>query len=335
MNKDDLKIIDTSEETEAVATVEEEEEELEDAYEESEYVDELEERITKEELSKLTEEFNKINIQGTNENIVQSIASILSLPDDSFRVLAPGVMQSVKQTLNNPNNMLNLAQSLNATGTKAEDFLAMFSELNEQIDNDLKGFPKEKREFLKELIGSVYNAVSETEGIAKRILVTPIELCAEGAIIPQYQHLDDAGADVYAIEDITIAPGEQVAIPTGLKIAVPNGYALLVHPRSGLSAKSKLRICNSIGLIDAGYRDEIKILVENIDPPIKDIAYDFDENGRPVISSILHGSSITITKGQRLAQLRLVEVPRMNFVRFEEVTGIGENRGGGLGSTGA
>lgn len=83
-----------------------------------------------------------------------------------------------------------------------------------------------------------------------------------------------------------------------------------------------------------GYRDEIGVIVENIEPPFKDIDYEFDDNGEIHIKSILHGQSYTIAPGQRFAQMRLVQVPKAEFVQVESVGEIGEDRGGGFGSTG-
>jgi dUTPase len=74
--------------------------------------------------------------------------------------------------------------------------------------------------------------------------------------------------------------------------------------------------------------------LENVEAPIQDITYEFDENSRPVITSILHGKSYTISKGERFAQMRLVEVPTANFFQVESVEGMGDDRGGGFGSSG-
>ncbi len=109
---------------------------------------------------------------------------------------------------------------------------------------------------------------------------------------------------------------------------------MLIHPRSGLSARTKMRIANSIGLCDAGYRNEYGLIVENIEPEIKHIDYDFNDDGTINVKSIEHGSTLHITKGERIAQLRLVEVPKASFVRVDSVKDIGEDRGGGFGSTG-
>jgi len=257
---------------------------------------------------------------------------MLELPEEQFALLAPGVLQSFQQTVNNPNDRLGLVATLNAAGVSVEDLNDAFAELINSAD-DLN-ISAQKRDFLKGIMGALVSVVNETEGIAKRYINVPIELCHPDAKVPQYQTVDDAGADVYAVEDVVIHPGETKIIPLGIKLAVPPGYAVLIHPRSGLSAKSKMRIANSIGLCDAGYRNEYGIIIENIEPPIKDIEYEFEEDGNIRIKSIVHGADMSIGKGDRIGQLRLVEVPKMVFYRVDSVAEIGEDRGGGFGSTG-
>ena len=93
-------------------------------------------------------------------------------------------------------------------------------------------------------------------------------------------------------------------------------------------------MANTPGLIDSGYRDEIGVIVENIEPPFKDIDYEFDDNGEIHIKSILHGEAYTIAEGQRFAQMRLVQVPKAIFTEVASVGEIGEDRNGGFGSTG-
>ena len=115
-------------------------------------------------------------------------------------------------------------------------------------------------------------------------------------------------------------------------MAIPKGYAMLVQPRSGLSAKTHLRVANTPGLIDSGYRGEIGVIIENNEAPIKDITYDFDENGKIIITSILHGNVCHIDKGQKIAQLRLVEVPSVSFRQVDSLDDT-ERGEGGFGST--
>ncbi|NLN65236.1 MAG: aminotransferase [Clostridiaceae bacterium] len=158
----------------------------------------------------------------------------------------------------------------------------------------------------------------------------PIEICRKGAVIPQYQNLWDAGMDVCAAEDVKIGPGETVVIPTGLKFAIPEGYEIQVRPRSGISLKTPLRVSNSPGTIDSGYRDELGIIISNTSDLCGcDHASFFTLNTTGNQKGVY-----TIFKGDRIAQLVLKEVPRMKFKVVPSVSEIGEDRGGGFGSTG-
>ena len=83
------------------------------------------------------------------------------------------------------------------------------------------------------------------------------------AVLPQYQSSGASGFDFHASENVTLEPGETKLVPTGLAFEVPRGQELQVRPRSGLSLKTKLRIPNSPGTVDADYRGEVKIIMEN------------------------------------------------------------------------
>ncbi len=288
------------------------------------------------ERKNLFEEIAK-QIENINPSLggFEELAAILAMPDEQFAVLEPIFIDELQKSFNNVSDKLVLVQTLNASGVKVEDIQESYLEINEQIDNQLESaLSRPKRDFLKKMMAITYNAIADTEGVAKKVIQIPIEICHPDAKLPTYAHLGDAGMDVYATEDYTIHPGEVKIIPTGLKMAIPYGYSIMVHPRSGLSAKTKMRVANSIGVIDSEYRDEIGVIIENIEPAIKDISYEFDDSGHPVITSILHGSDMHISKGERFAQLRLVEVPKASFYKVESVAGIGENRGGGYGSSG-
>lgn len=266
---------------------------------------------------------------------LEAFASILALPDEEFKTLSGIILDELNKSLNNPNDRLLLAQSFNAQGITSDEAIANFKELAMQIDSigdDV--LPQAKRDFVKQVVGLMVNAVAETEGISKRIIQIPIELCHPNAKIPAYAKPGDAGMDIYALEDFEVAPGERKIIKTGLKVAIPRGYELQVRPRSGTSVKTALRVANTPGTIDSGYRDEIGVIIENIEPKIKDIGYEFDDNGNIIIKSILHGSVFNVGKGERFAQLVLNEVPSAAFYPVDSVAQIGENRGGGFGSTG-
>lgn len=290
--------------------------------------------IDKEELTRLKETLGEIPMVQDDENqdVFGSILQLLELPEEDFEVLAPGVLQGFQQSVNNPGDRLALVQSINSLGYRSEDLTEAFMAVTEEIEKlDLSAI---KRDFLKDIFGTLVNVVNETEGISKRTIQVPIELCHDEAKIPQYAHISDSGLDVYALDDVTIKPGETVLVPTGVKVALPPGYELQVRPKSGRCVKTKLRVANTPGTVDQGYRDEIKVIVENIEAPIKDIEYDFDNDGNIVLKSILHGSDFTIGKGEKFAQLVLMEVPKVAFYRVDSVKDIGEDRGGGFGSTG-
>lgn len=157
-----------------------------------------------------------------------------------------------------------------------------------------------------------------------------VEIVREGAALPSYANPWDAGMDVCAACDTLIRPGETVIVPTGLKLAIPEGYEIQVRPRSGLSLNTPLRISNSPGTIDAGYRDELGIIMTNASPQNQ------PDGGEPlrVSSKGNRQGTYLIRKGDRIAQLVLAEVPRMRLRVVDSVKEIGRDRGGGFGSTG-
>lgn len=270
-----------------------------------------------------------------NNETFQQFSVMLNLPDEQFEPLKPVVLDNLERSFNTPEVRLNFARALNTmelTLEDLEDFLnGMILALQ---DSALHNLSKTKIDFLTSIIGILHNAFTSSEGISKRIVKIPIEKCDDRAKAPTYANTTDSGMDVYALEDITIAPGETKLIPIGIKVALPRGYELQVRPKSGRSLKSKLRIANTPGTIDAGYRDEIGIIVENIEPVISDISYEYDDEGNLKITSIDFGSSHTIGAGEKFAQLVLAEVPKVSWLQVDSVTGIGEDRGGGFGSTG-
>lgn len=129
--------------------------------------------------------------------------------------------------------------------------------------------------------------------------------------LPQRAHPEDAGADLYAANDLTLNPGERGLMPTGIAIALPLGTVGLIHPRSGLAAKHGLSVVNTPGTIDAGYRGEIKVCLINHD----------------------RHTPIEITRGMRIAQL---VVQKVELCSFQEVPELDETQrgAGGYGSTG-
>ena len=262
----------------------------------------------------------------------EEIAVLLALPDEHFELLGPIFLAELEKSYDNTNDKLILVESMNVAGLKAEDARAEYYRICQLIDENMgQILSYQKRDFLKQVMGMTYNAIAEAEGVAKKIIAIPIEKCHTNAKIPTYAHLTDSGMDVYALEDITIAPGETKLIPIGIKVAIPSGYELQVRPKSGRCLKTKLRIANTPGTIDAGYRDEIGIIVDNIEPYIKSAK--IDEEGR--MYDVQFGSSFTIGEGEKFAQLVLCEVPKAAFYKIDNVADIpNDGRDGGFGSSG-
>lgn len=260
------------------------------------------------------------------------LGTLLALPDEHFAMLAPVFLGELERGFNNVNDQMILVQSMNMAGLKIEQVREQYEAIYTEIDNQMgELLSAQKRDFLKQMLAMTYNALAKAEGVAKRNILIPIELCNPNAKMPTYAHLTDSGMDIYALEDITIAPGQTVVVPTGLKVAIPSGYELQVRPKSGRCVKTKLRIANTPGTIDAGYRDEIGVIIDNIEPFIK--SADIDENGR--LYNVEFGSSHTIGAGEKFAQLVLCEVPKAILYQVSSVGEIAnDGRNGGFGSTG-
>jgi dUTP pyrophosphatase len=127
---------------------------------------------------------------------------------------------------------------------------------------------------------------------------------------PQRAHPGDAGLDLYAREPARLEPGQRYLMPTGLAVAIPHGYAGLVVPRSGLAIRQGIGVANAPGLIDAGYRGEVKVILVN------------------------HGAErVDFARGDRVAQLVItpVALPQVEVVDSLDDTSRG---GGGFGSSG-
>ncbi|HHV60986.1 MAG TPA: dUTP diphosphatase [Clostridiaceae bacterium] len=155
------------------------------------------------------------------------------------------------------------------------------------------------------------------------------EICREGAKIPSYARDGDAGMDVFSAKDVTISPGETVVVPTGLKLAIPEGFELQVRPRSGISLNTPLRVSNSPGTIDSGYRGELGIIMTNTSCTCNssDKIFDLDSKGN-------FKGTYRIKKGERIAQIVLNQIPKIIIKITDSVEKIGKNRNGGFGSTG-
>ena len=133
----------------------------------------------------------------------------------------------------------------------------------------------------------------------------------EDAVVPERAYADDAGVDLASCEELELGPGERAVVGTGIAVAIPPGYAGFVQPRSGLAARHGLSVVNAPGLIDSGYRGEIRVVLLNTD----------------------RSEAFVVERGMRIAQLVVLPVPELALVEADElpesergVRGFGSSR---------
>ena len=131
------------------------------------------------------------------------------------------------------------------------------------------------------------------------------------AVVPQRAYAGDAGLDLAACERFELAPGQRAVVGTGVAVAIPAGYAGFVQPRSGLADKHGVSIVNAPGLIDSGYRGELKVILLNTD----------------------HSEPFVVEPGMRIAQLVVLPVPELDVVERDELP-ASERGARGHGSSG-
>jgi dUTP pyrophosphatase len=125
----------------------------------------------------------------------------------------------------------------------------------------------------------------------------PIRRLRDDAVVPERAYAGDAGLDLAACERVELAPGNRATVGTGLAVAIPEGYAGFIQPRSGLAAKNGITIVNTPGLVDCGYRGELKIILLNTDSR----------------------NTFVVEPGMRIAQLVVMLVPGIDPVEVEEL----------------
>ena len=142
-------------------------------------------------------------------------------------------------------------------------------------------------------------------------ITVPFKSLDEGLEDPRYAYEGDAGLDLRSAQDVVLEPFQRKAIPCGIALAIPEGHAGFVLPRSGLAAKHGISIVNAPGLIDSGYRGEIKVILINLDPT----------------------TPFEIKRGDRIAQLVILEVPPVKLHAVDELD-MTSRGAGGFGSSG-
>jgi dUTP pyrophosphatase len=129
------------------------------------------------------------------------------------------------------------------------------------------------------------------------LIELPIQRLHADAVVPQRAYTGDAGLDLASCERVELGPGERALVGTGLAVAIPEGYAGFVQPRSGLAARHGLTIVNSPGLVDSGYRGELRVVLLNTD----------------------RTEPFVVEPGMRIAQLVVLPIPELELVEVDEL----------------
>jgi dUTP diphosphatase len=143
------------------------------------------------------------------------------------------------------------------------------------------------------------------------VIDVPVTRLRDDAVLPTRAYPGDAGLDLAACERHELAPGERALVGTGIAVAIPEGHAGLVTPRSGLAAKNGVTIVNTPGLVDSGYRGEVRVILHNTD----------------------RHETVVIEPGMRIAQLVVVSVPDAALREVDELP-VSERGSSGFGSSG-
>lgn len=250
-----------------------------------------------------------------DKDSMSQFMAFVDMKDEEFDAMWPMFKNSFKNMVrsekfqNEQKEALLSVPDVSVDQIKAEKefYKEMLDEIMEEPD-----LSDNKKEFFSLLFSSITDIHEDLIKSNRTTVDVKIVKLNKDATIPEYAHPTDAGADVFAVEETRLEPGETKIVKTGIAIAVPAGYEIQVRPRSGLSLKSGLRIANAPGTIDADYRGEIGIIMTNTN----DIPYVIDKN-------------------MKIAQLVIAPTPmiRWNVVKSVEELGTTERGEGGFGST--
>ena len=249
---------------------------------------------------------------------IEMIMKILEMPDHLIGELIQETKQALKQSYHeNLEHQVKQLREMKLSKQELEDELKEFKTMYSDIMNTIKdGKEPNKIEYLNLILDSSQQMFKEGVAIYLNEDLTDtiihFQLLHPDAQLPTYANKGDAGMDVYSINDYYIQAGELgVLIPTGLACHLEPGWVLDAKAKSGIAKKSPLRISNGVGLIDSNYKDEIGILFDNIGNDVYHIA-----------------------KGSKMAQLEVRKAKRAKILATENVRTLGDDRGGGFGSTG-
>lgn len=247
-----------------------------------------------------------------DEETLESFSEILSQPDSTFDSIYPTLLNRIKTALDSSVFQKNVLSTLEMTPIKdlSQEKSDIKYLLNE-VDKD-ESLSENKKDFIHLLLEGTVNAIEQLINYDRELIPVKIYKLNPEVKLPKYAHNSDAGADVESIETVVVPAHQTVIVKTGIAVGIPSGYEIQLRPRSGISAKTNLRIANAPSTIDSGYTGEIGIIITNIGD-----------------------KDYTINKGDKIAQMLIAETP---MIKWEEVSSIEElgktERGAnGYGST--
>ena len=196
------------------------------------------------------EDIDKI-LDDPKANGLDVLAVLLAMPDEDFEIIRPLFQEEMAKAYEDPQNQIAMVKMFAQSGISIDDIVNNSDEvINELFNNGDIDLSDSKKDFIKFLFLSAANSISSSTINPAHTVEIPVVLCRENAKLPTYATNGAGAMDIYSPEEYTIECGKTVIIPIGIKVAIPHGYGLLIQPRSGMSARMKIRIPNTPGLID-------------------------------------------------------------------------------------
>ena len=247
------------------------------------------------------------------ENEIKNVFNtIQNLPDESVELILPQIEDEFKKLVEEQDLVNKTKTEFLQEGYTLADIKALKQSYDDIAEDYFKIVKptSPKGRYISALVG-VYKGILDKiaqEGFSRTVNIKVLKE-TEDAVLPTYAYFGDAGADLYANEEVDIQPNEVKIIPTGLKVEIPDGYEMQVRPRSGMSTKTP--ILGILGTVDSGYRGPLGVMLYNHG----DIPY-------------------RVQKGDRIAQMVVNKVEYADIEFVDNVKAIGEDRGGGFGHSG-
>ena len=235
---------------------------------------------------------------------------LFKLSDEKFPIAIKNIKEVLETVFKDPGYQETVLSTIRTSGGD-KDFLADKEALNKYIERvKASTLSQSKKDFIELFLTNVIMVTSELVEVPRRRIEVEIKKLSENAKLPEYAHLTDAGADIFALEHTYLKPNETKLVKTGIAVAIPVGYEIQIRPRSGLSLKTPLRVANAPGTVDADYRGEVCVIMWN--------------------SS---NESVEINAGDKIAQMVISEVPMIKWKEVKELSST-ERGTAGFGSTG-